>query len=152
MKLSLLILKLFCFFDKAQLFWEGHKNLRNLSYLFLLYLVNVQTMRKIAQILLSSLSWILKIIKRIPERMLWQEIKWKAKIITCSWDQEPWNYESGFVFQEKEFFHFDENKQLYCHLILKRQSTQTANLGFVDSGLVFGIWWTRNRREVLVSN
>ena len=25
----------------------------------------------------------------------------------------PRNHESGFVFQEKEFFHFDKNKQLY---------------------------------------
>ena len=54
---------------KVQLFWEGHKNLRNLPHGFDIYLVNVKTMRKIAQIFVAfseklnfkkrakSLSW-----------------------------------------------------------------------------------------------
>ena len=33
---------------KVQLFWEGHKNVRNRSYGFEIYLVNVKTMRTIA--------------------------------------------------------------------------------------------------------
>ena len=36
--------------DKVQLFWEGHKNVRNCPYGFEIYLVNVKTMRTIAQI------------------------------------------------------------------------------------------------------
>ena len=36
---------------KVQLFWEGHKNLRNFPHDFDIYLVNVKTMRKIAQTL-----------------------------------------------------------------------------------------------------
>ena len=35
---------------KVQLFWEGHKNVCNHSYGFEIYLVNVKTMRMIAQI------------------------------------------------------------------------------------------------------
>ena len=38
---------------KVQLFWEGHKNLRNLPRSLDIYLVNVQTMRKIAQIFVA---------------------------------------------------------------------------------------------------
>ena len=38
---------------KVQLFWEGHKNLRNLPHGLEIYLVNVQTMRKIAQIFMA---------------------------------------------------------------------------------------------------
>ena len=37
-------------FIKVQLFWEGHKNLRDLPQGFDIYLVNVKTMRKIEQI------------------------------------------------------------------------------------------------------
>ena len=36
-------------FPKVQLFWEGHKNVRNCPYGFEIYLVNVKTMRKIAK-------------------------------------------------------------------------------------------------------
>ena len=39
---------------KVQLFWEGHKNLHNLPHGFEIYLVNVKTMRKIAQIFVTS--------------------------------------------------------------------------------------------------
>ena len=35
---------------KVQLFWEGHKNVLNRPYGFEIYLVNVKTMRTIAQI------------------------------------------------------------------------------------------------------
>ena len=38
---------------KVQIFWEGHKNLRNLPRGFDIYLVNVKTMRKIAQIFMA---------------------------------------------------------------------------------------------------
>ena len=38
---------------KVQLFWEGHKNLRNIPHGFDIYLVNVKTMRKIAQIFVA---------------------------------------------------------------------------------------------------
>ena len=34
---------------KVQLFWEGHKNLRNLPHGFDIYLVNVKTIRQIVQ-------------------------------------------------------------------------------------------------------
>ena len=42
----------FCVF-KVQLFWEGHKNVRNRPYGFEIYLVNVKTMRTIAQIFVA---------------------------------------------------------------------------------------------------
>ena len=53
------------FGSKVQLLWEGHKNVRNGPYGFEIYLVNVKTMRKIAQIFvalafsekLNRLSW-----------------------------------------------------------------------------------------------
>ena len=35
---------------KVQLFWEGHKNVRNRPYGFEIYLLNVKTIRTIAQI------------------------------------------------------------------------------------------------------
>ena len=35
---------------KVQLFWEGHKNLHNLPYAFDIYLVNIKSIWKIAQI------------------------------------------------------------------------------------------------------
>ena len=38
---------------KVQLFWEGHKNVRNRPYGFEIYLVNVETMRTIAQIFVA---------------------------------------------------------------------------------------------------
>ena len=38
------------FFFKVQLFWEGHKNLRNLPHGFDVYQVNVKTMKNITQI------------------------------------------------------------------------------------------------------
>ena len=38
---------------KVQLFWEGHKNLRNLPHGLYIYLVTVQTMRKIVQIFVA---------------------------------------------------------------------------------------------------
>ena len=38
---------------KVQFFWEGHKNLRNLPHGFDIYLVNIKTMRKIAQIFVA---------------------------------------------------------------------------------------------------
>ena len=38
---------------KVQLFWEGHKNLRNLPHGFDIYLVNVKTTRKIAEIFVA---------------------------------------------------------------------------------------------------
>ena len=40
-------------FDKVQLFWEGHKNVRNRPYDFEIYLVNVKTIRMIAQIFVA---------------------------------------------------------------------------------------------------
>ena len=39
---------------KVQLFWEGHKIFRNLPYGFDIYLVNVKTIRQIAQIFVAS--------------------------------------------------------------------------------------------------
>ena len=38
---------------KVQLFWEGHKNMRNRPYAFEIYLVNVKAMRTIAQIFVA---------------------------------------------------------------------------------------------------
>ena len=38
---------------KVQLFWESHKNLRNLPYGFDIYLVNVKTIRQFAQIFVA---------------------------------------------------------------------------------------------------
>ena len=38
---------------KVQLFWEGHKNLQNLSYGFDIYLVNVKIIGQIVQIFLA---------------------------------------------------------------------------------------------------
>ena len=38
---------------KVQFFWEGHKNLHNLPHGFEIYLVNIKTMRKIAQIFVA---------------------------------------------------------------------------------------------------
>ena len=38
---------------KVQLFWEGHKNLRNLPHGFDIYLVNFKTIRQIAQIIVA---------------------------------------------------------------------------------------------------
>ena len=38
---------------KVHIFWEGHKNLRDPPYGFNIYLVNVKTIRKIAQMFLA---------------------------------------------------------------------------------------------------
>ena len=38
---------------KVQLFWEGHKNVRNCPYGFEIYLANVKTVRTIAQIFVA---------------------------------------------------------------------------------------------------
>ena len=38
---------------KVQLFWEYHKNVRNRPYGFEIYLVNVKTIRMIAQIFVA---------------------------------------------------------------------------------------------------
>ena len=38
------------FSHKVQLFWEDHKNCRNLPYGFDIYLVNVKILKQIAQI------------------------------------------------------------------------------------------------------
>ena len=38
---------------EVQLFWESHKNLRNLPHGLDIYIVNIQTMRKIAQIFVA---------------------------------------------------------------------------------------------------
>ena len=38
---------------KVQLFWEDHKNVRNRPYGFEIYLVNVKTIRTIAQIFVA---------------------------------------------------------------------------------------------------
>ena len=40
-------------FDKVQLFWKGHKNVRNGPYGFEIYLVNVKTVRTIAHIFVA---------------------------------------------------------------------------------------------------
>ena len=40
-------------FIKVQLFWEGHKNVRNHPYGFEIYLVNIKTIRTIAQIFVA---------------------------------------------------------------------------------------------------
>ena len=42
---------LFCF--KVQLFWEGHKNLRNRPYGFDVYLVDFKSIRTIAHIFVA---------------------------------------------------------------------------------------------------
>ena len=39
--------------DNVQLFWEGHKNVRNCPYGFEIYLVNVKTMRAFAQLFVA---------------------------------------------------------------------------------------------------
>ena len=41
------------FFLKVKLFWKGHKNVRNRPYGFEIYLVNVKTIRTIAQIFVA---------------------------------------------------------------------------------------------------
>ena len=38
---------------KDQLFWEGHKKVRNSLYGFEIYLVNIKTIRKILQIFVA---------------------------------------------------------------------------------------------------
>ena len=40
--------------NKVRTFWEAHKNLRNLPHALYIYLVNVQTMRNIFQMLCAS--------------------------------------------------------------------------------------------------
>ena len=42
-----------CTSGKVQLFWEGHKNLHNLPHGFDIYLVNLKTISKIAQIFVA---------------------------------------------------------------------------------------------------
>ena len=44
--------KLFLFI-KGQFFWEGHKNVRNRPYDVEIYLVNIKTIRTIAQIFVA---------------------------------------------------------------------------------------------------
>ena len=41
------------FFVKAQLFWEGHKNLRYLPYGFDIYLVTIKTINQIPPIFVA---------------------------------------------------------------------------------------------------
>ena len=41
---------------KVQLFWEGHKNVRNCLYGFEIYLVNIKTIRMIAHIFVAFLE------------------------------------------------------------------------------------------------
>ena len=41
------------FYFKLQLFWEGHEYLRDLPYGFDTYLINVETIRKIAQMFVA---------------------------------------------------------------------------------------------------
>ena len=45
----------------VQLFWEGHKNLRNLPHVFDVYQVNVKTIRQITQIFVASWEMYAKI-------------------------------------------------------------------------------------------
>ena len=52
--------------NKVQLFWEDHKNVRNRPYGFEIYLVNVKTIRTIAQIFVAfseklNFKWKLRI-------------------------------------------------------------------------------------------
>ena len=47
--LSEIICPPFQYFHKIQLFWEGHKKFRNLPRGFDFYLVNVKTIRRMAQ-------------------------------------------------------------------------------------------------------
>ena len=57
-----------------QLFWEGHKNLRNLPYGFDIYLVNVKPTRQIAQIFVAfseKLNFILLIASVDSLEMFW---------------------------------------------------------------------------------
>ena len=55
--------------SKVQLFWEGHKSLRNLPHGYDIYLVSVKTMRKIAQIFCpSQKSWTLNTTQNL---MIW---------------------------------------------------------------------------------
>ena len=63
-------------FIKLQLFWEGHKNVRNRPYGFEIYLVNVKTMRKIAQIFvafLEKLNFIILVKNNIKNTSAWGE-------------------------------------------------------------------------------
>ena len=41
---------------KLQLFWEGHKYVRNRPYGFEIYLINIKTIKKIAQIFAAFLG------------------------------------------------------------------------------------------------
>ena len=64
-KTSFTALKMDC--GKVRTFWEAHKNLTNLLHALYIYLVNVQTTRKVFQILYASPKvWTLCIIKSAP--------------------------------------------------------------------------------------
>ena len=53
---------------KVQLFWEGHKILRNQPHGFDIYLVNVKTMRQIAQTFSEKLNFKVEFIQRYRRR------------------------------------------------------------------------------------
>ena len=65
------------YFDliKVQFFWEGHKNLRHPLYGFDIYLVNVKTIRRMAQIFESfSEKLNFKVLQRTPARLSYTDI------------------------------------------------------------------------------
>ena len=59
--------------SKVRLFWQGHKNLRNLPYGFDIYLVSVKNMRKIAQIFVA-----------FSEKLNFKYFYWEIKLIECN--------------------------------------------------------------------
>ena len=87
---------------KVQLFWEDHKNVRNGSYGFEIYLVNVKTMRTIAEIFVAFS----------------EKLNFKAKIFmegnvlmpSTSWFLTGWWFVSGTT------------ETLFCQKILKIMS------------------------------
>ena len=88
-------------FIKVQLFWEGHKNVRNRPYGFEIYLVNVKTMRTIAQIFVA-----------FSEKLNFTKLYWytvRPKTFTHGADK-GWNTnDENFA----NYFHIAHHRSLY---------------------------------------
>ena len=66
---------------KVQLFWEGHKNVRNHPYGFEIYLVTVKTMMTIAQIFVAfseKLNFKKSVASSFCMNMFWKNSKQKG--------------------------------------------------------------------------
>ena len=68
---------------KVQLFWEGHKNLRNRPHSFDIYLVNVKTMRTIAHIFVAFS----------------EKLNFNVHIVCISWADSFWPFQASLGVQ-----------------------------------------------------